>query len=91
MDRDAGKAWNAEELGREFGEVAREAVATGPTVVVQSGGEDLIVLSKRRFEEDYRLTPQAYVRDNSVSQEAADLMDEVMAEARATHPAPFGV
>lgn len=91
MERDAGRTWNAEELGQGFGEIAREAVATGPTTVTQSGGEDLVVISKRQFERDYRLTPQAYVRNNRVSQEAADLLDEVMAEARADRPAPFGI
>lgn len=91
MVKDAGSNRNADELGSGFVQMAREAVASVPTGVVQTGGEDLVVLGKRRFEEDHRHTPQAYVRDNPVSQEAADLMDEVMAEARVTHPAPFGI
>lgn len=91
MVKDADRNPNADELGSGFVQLAREAVASVPTVVVQTGGKDLVVLGKHRFEEDYRLTPQAYVRDNPVSQEAADLMDEVMAEARGTQPAPFGI
>ena len=91
MDKDTPRTWNASELGEEFEEVARQAVANGPTVIVQPGGEDLVILSKREFERDYRLTPQGYVRRNRVSQEASDLMDEVTREVRADPRTPFGL
>ncbi len=92
MNKHTARTWNATDIGEGFEEVARQAVADGPVTVVQPpAGEDMVILSKREFERDYRLTPQAYVRRNKVSQEAADLMDEITREMRADSVTPYGV
>ncbi|POR39945.1 hypothetical protein [Methylobacterium sp. V23] len=84
------KTWDSREFGPAFGEVAHFALTQGQVVVHVPGLEDVVIVAKRKLD-NMRPTPQQFVRENKVSDEAADLLDEMMGRGRSDTPAPFGI
>lgn len=83
------KVVSGRDLGAAFERMAKIALE-GDVGIRLAGGEEVVLVAKSRYD-NLRPTPQQFVSENSVSTEASDLLDQMIAQHRSDGPAPHGV